>query len=66
MNIKILQKIYLFDVYRGDQVPSGKKSFGLSLIYQSLEKTLTDKQVNAMHKKIIHQLEQKFHASLRE
>ncbi len=66
MNIKILQKIYLFDVYRGDQVPSGEKSFGLSLIYQSLEKTLTDKQVNAMHKKIINHLKQKFHASLRE
>jgi len=65
MNIKILQKIYLFDVYRGDQVPSGKKSFALSIIYQSLEKTLTDKQVNVMHEKIINQLEQKFHASLR-
>ena len=65
MKINILQGMYLFDVYRGDQIPAGEKSYGLSLIYQSLERTLTDKEINAVHEKIIRHLKQKFHASLR-
>jgi phenylalanyl-tRNA synthetase beta chain len=66
MNMEILQEIQLFDLYRGEQIPAGKKSLGLSLTYQSLAKTLTDQEVNTLHEKVIDQLSQKFCASLRE
>ncbi len=66
MDLKILRKVFLFDVYKGEQIASGKKSFGLSFTYQSLKKTLTDKEVNNVHGKIIELLKKKFQASLRE
>ena len=66
MNMEILQEIQLFDLYRGEQIPAGKKSMGLSLTYQSLARTLTDQEVNTLHEKVIDQLSQKFCASLRE
>ncbi|MEW5801590.1 MAG: phenylalanine--tRNA ligase subunit beta [bacterium] len=66
MDIDILQQIHLFDLYRGEQIPEGKKSMGLSLIYQSLIRTLTDQEVNVIHEKIIDHLSKKFYASLRE
>ncbi|MEW6380774.1 MAG: phenylalanine--tRNA ligase subunit beta [bacterium] len=65
MRIDILQGIQLFDLYQGEQIPAGKKSLGLSLTYQSLTRTLTDQEVNAVHEKIIDRLSQKFSASLR-
>lgn len=66
MKIDILQDVSLFDVYRGGQIPEGKKSFGLSLTYQSLERTLTDKEVNMLHDKVINHLSETFQAFLRE
>jgi len=66
MGIEILQEIQLFDLYKGEQIPDGKKSLGLSLTYQSLAKTLTDQEVNTVHEKVIDHLSQNFCASLRE
>jgi len=66
MNIRILKEIRLFDLYRGGQIPPERKSFGLALTYQSLERTLTDKEVNIIHEKVIQSLGQRFQAALRE
>jgi phenylalanyl-tRNA synthetase beta chain len=66
ISIDILQEIQLFDVYKGEQIPAGKKSLGLSLTYQSLTRTLTDQEVNIVHEKVIDHLSKKFCASLRE
>ena len=45
----IVKGISLFDVYRGEPIPKGYKSFAFSLVYQSLERTLTDQEVNTAH-----------------
>ena len=43
---ELLKKVALFDVYQGDKLPQGKKSYALSFILQDSSKTLTDKQID--------------------
>ena len=43
---ELLKKVALFDVYQGDKLPQGKKSYALSFILQDSNKTLTDKQID--------------------
>ena len=43
---QILEKVELFDVYRGQQVPQGKKSVAFNLIMRSAERTLTDEEID--------------------
>jgi phenylalanyl-tRNA synthetase beta chain len=47
-----LSDIRLFDVYRGQSIPSGAKSLAFALSYQASDRTLTDKEVDKAHKKI--------------
>lgn len=61
----LLKHLFLFDVYRGKQVPDGYKSLAFSLIYQSMEKTLTDAEVNEVHEKIQKNLSSDLGAQLR-
>jgi len=43
---ELLKKVALFDVYQGDKLPKGKKSYAMSFILQDNNKTLTDKQID--------------------
>jgi len=61
----LLKDVTLFDVYRGDSIPQGHKSLAYSLVYQTDEKTLTDKEVASVRKKIIGALEHQLGAKLR-
>jgi phenylalanyl-tRNA synthetase beta chain len=61
----ILADLRLFDVYRGEQVGSEKKSLAYSLIYQHPDRTLTDKEVASIRKSIVTRLEKELGASLR-
>ena len=65
LNQEHLIKINLFDVYEGEHIEKGKKSVALNLIYQSIEATLTDDQLNQQIEDIITHLESKFLAKLR-
>ena len=62
---KLLKNVYLFDVYEGKNLLPGKKSYAVSFYLQDEEKTLTDKQIDAIMKKIQTNLEQKLEAQLR-
>ncbi len=62
----LIQEVTLFDVYRGKQVPAGKKSLAYSICYRSREKTLTDEEVDEIHRKVISELQKTFGISLRE
>lgn len=62
---KLLTGIELFDVYEGDKLPAGKKSYAIALTLQDFEKTLQDKQIDAVMNKIIANLEKKTGAQLR-
>ena len=53
---KLLQDVNVFDVYEGDKLPAGKKSYALSFILEDNEKTLTDKAIDSVMQKIIYNL----------
>ena len=48
----MLKKVNLFDVYDGNKLPQGKKSYALSFILQNDIKTLTDKQIDKVMDKL--------------
>ena len=54
---RLLERIELFDVYQGSQIPEGKKSVAYSVWLRSAEGTLTDKQIDETSAKIISKLE---------
>ena len=62
---KLLQKVNLFDVYEGKGVENGKKSYAISLVFQDKDKTLKDKTIDKIMKKIIFILEKELGATLR-
>ena len=49
----ILEKVTLFDVYRGEQIESGKKSVAFSVAMRSHDGTLTDEQADAAMKRVV-------------
>ncbi len=62
---KILKQVTLFDVYEGKNLPEGKKSYAVNFMLQDEEKTLNDKQIDAVMKKIQYNLEKELGATLR-
>jgi phenylalanyl-tRNA synthetase beta chain len=61
----LLRAVRLFDVYRGPNLPVGKKSLAYALTYQAVDRTLTDKEVAKVHGKIVSRMEKVLGASLR-
>ena len=62
---KLLKKVELFDVYEGDKLPAGKKSYAVNFILQDEEKTMGDKQIDAIMQKLIQNLKKQLNAELR-
>ncbi len=62
---KLLKRVELFDVYEGKNLPAGKKSYAVSFFLEDETKTLNDKQIDAIMKKIQSNLEQTLGAQLR-
>jgi len=62
---KHLKSVDIFDIYTGKQVPEGKKSIALSLVFQSDSRTLTDKDTQKAWDKILKKLQARFGAELR-
>jgi phenylalanyl-tRNA synthetase beta chain len=63
---KLLKEVNVFDVYQGDKLPEGKKSYALSFILQDEEKTLTDKQIDSTIQKLIYNFEKEAGAEIRK
>lgn len=61
----ILKNVSLFDVYEGDKLPSGKKSYALSFILQDDNATLTDKQIEKTMEKLVKTYQEKVGAVIR-
>ncbi|MGF1557606.1 MAG: phenylalanine--tRNA ligase subunit beta [Flavobacteriaceae bacterium] len=60
-----LKNVQLFDVYTGDKVPSGKKSYAVSFTLQDAKTTLTDNQIDKIMNKLRLRYEQELNAELR-
>ena len=63
---KILKSVNVFDVYEGEKIPQGKKSYALSFVFQDEEKTLTDKQIDSVIQKLIVNFEKELKAEIRK
>jgi phenylalanyl-tRNA synthetase beta chain len=61
----LVTKVTLFDLYRGEQIPEGKKSFAIRVVYQSLNHTLTDEEVDQTQEQMLARLNQELAATLR-
>ena len=62
---KYVRSVGIFDVYEGEHIPQGKKSYALSFILQDEEKTLTDKVIDKTMQNIQQELLREFRAELR-
>jgi phenylalanyl-tRNA synthetase beta chain len=63
---RLIKNVQVFDVYMGDKLPEGKKSYALNFTLQDEEQTLTDKQIDAVMQKIIYNLAQTAKAEIRK
>ncbi len=62
---KLLKEVRLFDVYEGNRLPEGKKSYAVNFILQDETKTMGDKQIDAIMQKLIQNLTKQLNAELR-
>ena len=62
---ELIRSVKLFDVYEGANIPEGKKSIALNVTIQSLEKTLTEEDLNKINQLIILAVESKTGAKIR-
>lgn len=62
---KLVKSISLFDVYEGDKVEQGKKSYALNFVLQHPDKTLTDEEINKVMNKLVSAYERETGAKLR-
>jgi phenylalanyl-tRNA synthetase beta chain len=63
---EILRSVNLFDVYEGEKLPAGKKSYAISFILQDTEKTLNDKQIEKIMSRLISIYEREIGAQIRQ
>ena len=62
---QLLKNVNLFDVYEGDKLPEGKKSYALSFTLQDDSATLTDKQIEKIMEKLMKTYQDKVGAEIR-
>ncbi len=62
----LIENMNLFDVYEGEKIPEGKKSYAISFVLRAKDKTLNDKQADKIMNQILRELEKKHGAKLRE
>ena len=62
---RLITSVGLFDVYEGDKLPQGKKSYAISITIQDPEKTLQDKFIDKIMTKVIETLKNRLGAELR-
>lgn len=50
---ELIENVSVFDMYKGENIPQGKKSLAFNIIYRAKDKTLTDTEVDSVHSKLI-------------
>jgi phenylalanyl-tRNA synthetase beta chain len=63
---KELTSIVLFDIYKGKEMGMGFKSLAYSLTYRSLDRTLTDEEVNSLNESVKTRLKNELKVEIRE
>jgi phenylalanyl-tRNA synthetase beta chain len=63
---KLLKEVSLFDVYKGDKIEKGKKSYAVSFIFQHPDKTLTDQEIEKLMNRLMGKYENELGAVIRK
>ena len=61
-----LERVELFDVFRGKNVPAGQKSVAYAFTYRAADRTLTDQEINSTQERVVAELKQKLQAAVRD
>ena len=61
----LIKKVLIFDVFEGENMPEGKKSIAVNVTIQSMEKTLSEKDLNEVSQKIINIVKAKTGGTIR-
>ena len=61
----LVKKVLIFDVFQGDNMPEGKKSIAVNVTIQSMDKTLSEKDINEVSQKIINIVKAKTGGTIR-
>jgi phenylalanyl-tRNA synthetase beta chain len=56
---ELIEDVSIFDFYKGKNIPEGKKSLAFSVRYRAKERTLTDSEIEELHRKLIHHITEK-------
>jgi phenylalanyl-tRNA synthetase beta chain len=62
---ELAESVRLFDVYRGERLPAGKKSLAFSVTYRAPDRTLTDEEVDRVHRAAVERVAAAFGAQAR-
>ena len=65
VDVNIIQKVVTFDVFEGENIPKDKKSVAINVTLQALDKTLSEKDLDQVSKKIIEVVKEKTGATIR-
>ncbi len=64
LKIEVLRKVTVFDVFRGEKIPEGKKSVAVNFLYQSLQGNFTGEEISGYQDEIISKLKKEFSAEI--
>lgn len=62
---KVIENIYLFDVYYGKNIPADSRSLAIRVVYRNKEKTITSEEVDTVHSKVVELLKEQFKVEIR-
>jgi phenylalanyl-tRNA synthetase beta chain len=65
LNFPYIRKVEVLDLYRGGQIPAGKKSLAFSVEYRADDHTLTAEEIGGVHERVVNAVKEKFGAVLR-
>ncbi len=65
LDTKLIERVELFDVYYAGNIPPGKRSMALRIVYRSMDRTLTNEEVEDIHSKVSKELSDRFGAEVR-
>lgn len=65
IDTKLIDKVELFDVYYGGNIPQGRRSLAIRVTYRSMERTLTAQEVDNIHSRVVKELTERFKAQIR-
>ena len=61
----LIEDVSVFDQYMGTTIPEGKKSLAYKISYRAEDRTLTDSEINSVHRTLVEQVGQLFGAQIR-